>query len=750
MLLLVATFTAAFVSHLQAKERTKQILMIHSYHWGMSWTDGQVQGFMERMGESGIDASVSMEQMDTVKQPAPYDYERFAEYLTWRHGKRQFDLIVTTDTDALNFVALKYSELFKGTPVVFSDVYGPEEIEFPGEMAVTGVKELRDFKPTLDLARQLRPRAQKIVIFGNEKMSAAGPRLAQAYFENWRGDIELEFHLDEPFEKLIELAKQISPNDIVFSFAYAYDDTGTFRSYNDVRDVVMAVSPAPLFHFWQASPDGGIGVGGKLSTAREQGRMAAELGLRVLKGENPRQIPYVEAPTTYVFDYRVMERLNIRVSDLPENSVFENRPRSVYEEFKAEIWSAIVVFALLIAIIFALLRSIARRRLAENALADSEERFRDFASLGADWFWESDERLKFSYLSEGVEETFGHRVEDVLGKSRQEIFEGKEELDSPKWRSHADQLSRREAFTNFEMVWTRPDGEKRDISISGVPMFDATGAFKGYRGVGRDLTALKRTAKRLQHALEEAERANSAKSEFMAKLSHEFRTPLNAILGFSEMMRERYFGPLGSDTYENYVGNILFSARHMLSLVDDVLDIATIESGELSLEVEDVDIAEVIGNCIKSFERADILGSIELVRDVPSDMAPLHADRRAVSQVILNLLSNAVKFSGEGGRVSISARDRNGYSVIEVRDTGAGIPADRLRDVTKPFTQATSDPHKAQEGAGLGLAIVKALVDIHGGELHIASELGKGTVVTVSFRTDGPGASGQPDQAAAG
>lgn len=751
MCFLALFFAVSFSSVLHAREDTKRILMIHSYHWGMSWTDGQVEGFMQGIRKAGIDASVSMEQMDVVTQPAPYDYDRFADYLIWRHGGRKFDLIVTTDTDALKFVALKYNELFAGTPVIFSDVYGLDDIAFPPGMAFTGVKELRDYKPTIDLARQLRPDAKKIVIFGNKRMSGAGPRLAQDYFENSKSDVEVEFHLDRPFEDIVEIAKRISPDDIVFSFAYAFDETGTFRSYNDVRDVITDVSPAPMFHFWQATTNGGIGLGGKLSTAREQGLMAANLGVRVLDGEDPRAIPLQDAPTHYVFEYDVMKRLGIDMGDLPEGAIVQNRPRSIYDEFRTEIWSALAVFALLIVIIVALLRSIARRKTAESALIENEERFREFASLGADWFWESDENLRFSYISDGVEETFGLRAKQILGKSRQELFEGKEVFESPKWRNHVGQLARREPFANFEMVWTRPDGETRDISISGKPVVDQAGAFKGYRGVGRDMTVLKSATKRLQHALEEAELANSAKSEFMAKLSHEFRTPLNAILGFSEMMRERYFGPLGSDTYDNYVGNILFSARHMLSLVDDVLDIAAIESGELHLDVEEIDVREAVENCVTSFERAEILGGIELVRDIPDGLAPLRGDSRAVSQIILNLLSNAVKFTAAGGRVTISARETDDYCMIDVSDTGAGIPADRLRDVTKPFTQATSDPHKAQEGAGLGLAIVKALIDSHVGELHIVSTLGEGTTVTVSFpRNAAVGITAHPTRAASG
>jgi two-component system, cell cycle sensor histidine kinase PleC len=244
---------------------------------------------------------------------------------------------------------------------------------------------------------------------------------------------------------------------------------------------------------------------------------------------------------------------------------------------------------------------------------------------------------------------------------------------------------------------------------------------------------IKTSTRELQIALIEAERANQAKSEFMATMSHEFRTPLNAILGFSEMLREQYFGPLGADNYRDYSQYIHSSGEHMLELVNDMLDIAAIEAGKRPVLYEDIDIVSVATNCVKSVEPAAKNGEIDLSLDIPDGSPSLYTDKRSITQIILNLLSNAVKFTESGGSIVVRITQADQNTSIIVSDTGVGIPADRLSSVTDPFSQAHTDPLITQKGTGLGLSIVKSLVEAQNGSLNIESKIGTGTTVTVTL-----------------
>ncbi len=246
-----------------------------------------------------------------------------------------------------------------------------------------------------------------------------------------------------------------------------------------------------------------------------------------------------------------------------------------------------------------------------------------------------------------------------------------------------------------------------------------------------DITRYKEADQQRRQAMEEMHRASLAKSEFLANISHELRTPLNAILGFSEILSGEQFGALGHDKYREYAKDIHASSRHLLMLVNDLLDISTIEAGEKTLTLEDVAVSEIVEECIHIVQNGAQQKNITLTTDMPPGEETVVADGRAIKQIVLNLLSNAVKFTPDDGRVDVSVSLAGGHCSIVVRDTGIGIPADRIPQLTDPFIRVEQDHYTAQEGTGLGLAIVDALVKLHDGTLTVESTVGEGTTVTV-------------------
>jgi signal transduction histidine kinase len=265
--------------------------------------------------------------------------------------------------------------------------------------------------------------------------------------------------------------------------------------------------------------------------------------------------------------------------------------------------------------------------------------------------------------------------------------------------------------------------------------------------VGAALEEQKRLSKRLASAIVSAEnsreeaivardaavKASRSKSMFLANMSHELRTPLNAVIGFADLMHSAVFGPLGDARYTEYTRHIKHAGQHLLALINDVLDMSRIEAGKMELEFRDFSIDAKIRDCIELMQERAAQASIELAADLPPGTLTIHADQRALRQILLNLLSNAIKFTPENGRVVARARIVDGRLTLSVRDTGVGIPDDRIDDLGNPFVQLRATAGESHSGTGLGLALVKSLAELHGGTLRIESAMGIGTIVTVEI-----------------
>ena len=229
-----------------------------------------------------------------------------------------------------------------------------------------------------------------------------------------------------------------------------------------------------------------------------------------------------------------------------------------------------------------------------------------------------------------------------------------------------------------------------------------------------------------------AEEASNAKSGFLANMSHELRTPLNAINGFSEIMVQQLYGPLGDRRYHTYAADILDSGRHLLELINDVLDMAKVEAGKFKIYPKSMDMQETIGQAIRLVSGRAEEKSIIIEADI-RDGGDIVGDARAIKQIIINLLTNAIKFTPDSGRVLIQVRSRFEDVSIQVIDTGIGIPSEHLPRLARPFEQVENEHAKANQGSGLGLALSRSFAEMHGGTLSISSELGVGTMVTVTL-----------------
>ena len=242
---------------------------------------------------------------------------------------------------------------------------------------------------------------------------------------------------------------------------------------------------------------------------------------------------------------------------------------------------------------------------------------------------------------------------------------------------------------------------------------------------------LNRTSAELGRLYRQIETANQHKSEFLANMSHELRTPLNAIIGFSEVLSERLFGEINEKQAE-YIGDILQSGQHLLSLINDILDLSKIEAGRMELELTEFDLSGMVDNTMTLVRERAVRYGIALGRSIDERLGTIHADERKVKQVLLNLLSNALKFTPEGGKIDVRAALSNDTAEISVTDTGVGIAPEDQATVFEEFRQVGTASKKV-EGTGLGLAISRKFIELHGGRIWVKSEVGRGSTFAFSL-----------------
>lgn len=388
------------------------------------------------------------------------------------------------------------------------------------------------------------------------------------------------------------------------------------------------------------------------------------------------------------------------------------------------LWSVSLVLWL-VAVVLAW-RTYRKGAVATIHLAESEARFRDFAEIASDWFWETGPDLKITYVSERFAWATGISSRHMVGKPGEVMG-----LDHILGDARHDSGPHRNAFRGYLHRHVSVGGEDQYWKLGGLPVYDATGAFIGYRGTGSNVTEEVRAAYELRDAKRSSDLANRAKSEFLANMSHELRTPLNAILGFSEVIKDRVFGH-AHDKYSEYARDIFASGSLLLALIDDVLDIAKIEAGRMELYEEVVEIGSVIDEAVQLVRQKADIAQLHITTSIESDLPLIRADERKLKQVALNLLSNSTKFTPAGGTISITVlRGDDGDLAVKVTDTGIGISPDKIARALEPFGQIANSFTRGHAGTGLGLPLAKSLVELHGGTFALMSEVGYGTTATV-------------------
>jgi len=459
------------------------VLVLHSSHRGYQWTDSIMEGIEAVMRAAPEDVELWVEYLDESRLQSTSFSRQLLTLYQRKYENIDFEAVITSDRKALEFVLDNRATIAPGVPVVFFTASNLGSNLAEGQPNVTGVSESADFRATLDLAFALHPGLRHIVFISPGLRSR---HLIEPVIADYRPELELSIWHQESLDEIERALDTLEPGAVIVPIGEPVTVGGVAMPMNKFVSWIANRTDAPIYSVWDFALGHGI-VGGHLISGFTQGSTIAEIALRALRGESMDQIPIdTRSPGGNMFDYEQLMRYGIDEDMLPPDSILINRPITLYESHGRAVWSAIAAFAGLFLVILILGTNVRRRQRAEQRLRANQDRFRDFAESAADWFWETDSDMRFTYVSRRSQEVLGVPRDELIGLTMDEVFASDEqESDFPSPREVEGNAHR--AF-QVQSFWRRPDGVRRVITTSGKPIQDPDLDFHGYRGTSRDIS----------------------------------------------------------------------------------------------------------------------------------------------------------------------------------------------------------------------------------------------------------------------
>ncbi len=644
ILFFVSCMLCLFCSGQQDHATSHNVLYINSYAPGYSWTDSVATGIQKEVAKNK-DVQIFVEFLD-AKRFGQVHFESIFRFLQRKYQNIKFDVVLTSDNDALDFIIKYGDQLAPGVPIVFCGINNIRDYSFPNDRYY-GILDGVDFKTEINMIVKIMPGIRKLYFITDSSTTSLLNLKQIRLLENeYTGRLEFVYLHNYCLDSLKQAVEKFETGNAIALINYYNEPHGLPLPVESVYKELVALSPVPAFMDFEALLGYGI-AGGVMIKGTDYGRQAASLALQFIRqpGYAP-EIRTILPEETYFFDYNVLQKYGVSLKDLPSHATVINLPKNTSRNYFVYV-IPMIVFVLLLATLILILYTTARKR--KNA-------------------------------------------EALLSKKKSEMQE--KNLLLEKSQSRLNEMNNRLEEANSQLA---------------------------------------HASEALLQAKQKSEESDKLKSAFLANISHQIRTPLNAIIGFTALINEYQ---ITDKEKSDYLKIISSSSDQLLGIIDDILDLSKIESGQLQIRIETFSLQELFLELTDTFRQVAQTKKIDLKISIPESSGDLimMTDRGRLKQILGNLLSNAVKFTQKGSVEIGFNLDIPKEIVLYVKDTGIGIRPDDLKKIFSRFWKADFQDGKMSSGAGVGLAICKKLADALGAKIWVESDSQSGSTFYIAFQ----------------
>lgn len=710
---------------LTATEKVRNVLVFHSYHQGLGWTDGITRGIKNVLNQEPVPSFIHYEYMDTKRNFNDRYLDSLHTLYRIKYKKIKFDVIISSDDHAFRFLLKNKKSLFPGVPVVFCGVNYFQQSYINDKTDYTGIVESFSISGTIDGALKINPDIKRVYVAVDSSVTGrANRKLVEAVIPAYKDRLRFSYISNMSMEEVEDQVSNLPENSIVLISSYTLDRLGKTYTLEESADIITGASNRPVYGFWDFYLNHGV-MGGKLTTGISQGEKAAELAVRIMKGERPSDIPVItKSPNRYIYDFNVMEKYNITEAMLPEGSMVINRPLSFYEENRKVFWQILLVICILSIFSIALIINLLRRRTAEIELQESEIRFRDLAELLPETIYEMDLDGKIIYANKSGLEKFNYAHEEVERGVHISRVIADDYLDI--LSENTSRIIEGEVLGLNEYVAVKKDGTRFPVMARSSAIV-RDGVVQGLRGFLIDISE----RKKLEEQMQSVQRLESI-GTLAGGIAHDFNNILAGIQGHIDLLEMQSSLTPGQGEHVELIHKLINSASNLTS---QLLGFA--RAGKYDPKSTDINI--LVSETLEMFGRTKKQLRIDL--SLYEKTAASVIDRGQIEQVLVNLFVNAWQAMPEGGDLKIrtgldkvsSAASKNmeiekgHYVTISVTDSGVGMDSETQNRIFEPFFSTKS----RGRGTGLGLASAYGIAKNHGGTITVESESGKGSTFTL-------------------